>query len=230
MIFRQGVTHDTIKSMDIGYVVTVLGVILFSMMLHELMHGFVALKLGDDTARLLGRLTFNPLKHIDPFMTIALPLLIVITNMMTGANMPVFGGAKPVPFNPANVKSGEWGVALIAISGPLTNFVIAFVAFIVMAFGGFSSNGVMNMILTTTVWVNLGFFAFNILPIPPLDGSRVMYALAPDFVRRGMDVIERYGTVFVFALVLIGSGFLTQYMIVLINATVGLFSRIVGIG
>ena len=108
--------------MDIGYIAIVLGVILVSMMLHELMHGFIALKLGDDTAKMLGRLSFNPLKHVDPFMTVGLPLLIVISNMLTGASMPIFGGAKPVPFNPANIRN-EWGVALVAAAGPLVNLV-----------------------------------------------------------------------------------------------------------
>jgi Zn-dependent protease len=181
--------------MDFGYIVTVLGIILVSMMLHELMHGFVALKLGDETARLLGRLTFNPLKHIDPIMTIALPLLIIVTNAMTGAQTPVFGGAKPVPFNPANIRHDEWGVALMALAGPLTNFGIAFIAFLIVALGGIAPETALGTVLTTTVWVNLGFFVFNILPIPPLDGSRFMYAIAPDFVKKVMDVIHHYRSI-----------------------------------
>lgn len=215
--------------MDIGYIVTVLGVILVSMMLHELMHGFVALKLGDETARLLGRLTFNPLKHVDPIMTIGLPLLIVITNALTGASTPVFGGAKPVPFNPANIRHDEWGVALMAIAGPLTNFVIAFVCFATLAFSNIPTETVFGMILKTAVWVNLGFFAFNILPIPPLDGSRFMYALAPDFARKAMDIIEQYGVFLVFALVMVFNDIISMYMMTVINGCIQLFSRIIGI-
>ena len=223
---REG--SGIIKVMDIWNIVIVLGIILVSMMLHELMHGFVALKLGDDTARLLGRLSFNPIKHVDPFLTIMLPLLIVVTNGLTGANMPIFGGAKPVPINPANIRS-EWGVALIAASGPLVNLVLAFVSYGILAATGGDTSGVMGAILVASVSVNLGFFAFNILPIPPLDGSRVLYALAPDFVRKGMDAIERYGAVFVFALVLLFNDVLFQYMSGLITVLVTLFARVFGI-
>lgn len=102
--------------MDFGNVIAVLVIIFVSMTLHELMHGIVAYRLGDDTARLMGRLTLNPFRHIDPIMTIALPVMIIFTNALTGASMPVFGGAKPVPFNPENLKYGEWGIAMVAAS------------------------------------------------------------------------------------------------------------------
>lgn len=213
--------------MDIMYLVTVLGVILVSMMLHELMHGFIAFKLGDDTARLLGRLSFNPLKHVDPFMTIMLPMFIVITNGLTGANMPIFGGAKPVPFNPANIRS-EWGIALIAAAGPLVNLVIAFISFAALFVLG-SPQDLVGSILTASVWVNLGFFAFNIIPFPPLDGSRVLYVLAPDFARNIMDMIERYGTFFVLMIVLLFNNILIIYMTTVIRGALSVFSYIVGI-
>ena len=214
--------------MDIVYIATVLGVILVSMMLHELMHGFIALKLGDDTARLLGRLSFNPLKHVDPVMTIMIPLLIVVTNALTGATTPVFGGAKPVPFNPANIKS-EWGVALIAIAGPMVNLVIAFIAYGIFVYSGVLVDTVLGTILQAVVWVNLGFFAFNILPIPPLDGSRVLYALAPDFVRNIMEMIERYGVFLVFALVLLFNNLLFTYMSAMIGWVLTGFNYVLGI-
>lgn len=215
--------------MDIGYIITVIGVILVSMMLHELMHGLVAYWLGDQTARLLGRLTLNPAKHIDPFLTIGLPLLIVVTNALTGTSTPIFGGAKPVPFNPANIRHGEWGVALMAIAGPLTNLVIAFFCFGMVAVTGLDPTSIMGMILTTAVWVNLGFFVFNMLPIPPLDGSRVLYALAPDFVRKGMDAIERYGTFFVFLLVILLSNVLIMYLSTSIGWILQAFARLFGV-
>lgn len=215
--------------MDIGYIVTVLGVILVSMMLHELMHGFVALKLGDDTARLLGRLSFNPLKHVDPVMTIGLPLLIVVTNAMTGAHMPIFGGAKPVPFNPANIRHDEWGVALMAISGPLVNLVLAFFCYLILAKTGIALDSVLGGVLSTAVWVNLGFFVFNILPIPPLDGSRFLYALAPDFVRKAMDAIEQFSIVIVLAIVLLFNDVIGSYMIGVIGWTIDIFAKITGV-
>ena len=206
-------------------IVVIIGIILVSMTFHEVMHGFVAYWLGDDTARLQGRLTFNPLKHIDPFLTILLPLGLYLV----GA--PVFGGAKPVPFNPGRVRYGEWGAACVAIAGPLTNLFIAFIIFgIGVVTGqyltGITTNTVFQLIVTYGVVVNLGFFVFNMLPIPPLDGSRVLYALAPEFVRRGMEYIEQYGLIFIFAIVLFTGSYIGIFMQQAIQAIIALFSKI----
>jgi len=210
---------------DIVYLLIVLGVILISMTLHEAMHAFVAFWLGDDTARREGRLTLNPIKHIDPFLSIILPLGLALV----GA--PIFGGAKPVPFRPDQVKWGEWGAALVALGGPLTNLLIAFISFgIGVVSGVISVNGVeasfFGTIIMLMITVNLGFFVFNILPVPPLDGSRVLYALAPDFVRRGMEFIEQYGIILVFALVLVAAPLLGSYMSEVINFFLSVFSGI----
>lgn len=215
--------------MDIGNIATVLLVIFFSMTLHELMHGIVARWFGDDTAAVMGRLTLNPLKHIDPVLTIALPLLIIITNALTGTNAPIFGGAKPVPFNPARIDHEEWGIAGMALAGPLVNLILALLAYGGLVVFGNEGAPLVQSILTTTVWVNLGFFTFNILPIPPLDGSRVVYALAPDFVRKAMDAMERYGLVVVFILVMIAGPLLSSYMTTVINWILGLFAHIFGV-
>lgn len=205
--------------------IIVLVTILLSMTLHEAMHAFMGYFLGDDTAKAQGRLSLNPIKHIDPIMTIALPLFLAV---MGG---PIFGGAKPVPFNPHKVRYGEWGAALVAIAGPLTNLLIAFVVFGVGVLSGvITSAGVettlAGQIIITAVSVNLGFFVFNILPIPPLDGSRVLYALAPDPVKAGMEYIERYGIFLVFGLVLIGASVLGQIMAGGINGILQLFMTI----
>ena len=211
--------------MDITYLIIVLVTILLSMTLHEAMHAFMGYFLGDDTAKAQGRLSLNPIKHIDPIMTIALPLFLAV---MGG---PIFGGAKPVPFNPHKVRYGEWGAALVAIAGPLTNLLIAFVVFGVGVLSGvITSAGVeatlAGQIVITAVSVNLGFFVFNMLPIPPLDGSRVLYALAPDPVKAGMEYIERYGIFLVFGLVLIGASVLGQVMAGGINGILQLFMTI----
>ncbi len=184
---------------DVLYILIVLTVIFFSMTLHEVMHGFAAYWLGDDTAAKEGRLTFNPIKHIDPFLTIALPLILAVI----GA--PIFGGAKPVPFNPFKLRYDDWGAALVAFAGPLTNFVIAFILFASFALSKVETSTFAGQFLIVGVYVNLGFFVFNMIPVPPLDGSRVLYALAPEFVRRGMEAIERFGLIFIFALVMIAS-------------------------
>lgn len=209
--------------MDIGYIAIVLGVILVSMTLHEAMHGFMAYFLGDDTAKMQGRLTLNPIKHIDPFLTILLPVFLAI------AGGPIFGGAKPVPFNPARVRYEEWGAALVALAGPLTNFLLAFVVFGIYVLLGSPQSGLLAEIIVTFVYVNLGFFIFNMIPIPPLDGSRVLYALAPEFVRRGMEAIERFGIIFIFLIVLVASPLIGAFMVAAIRFFIDIFGFVFGI-
>jgi Zn-dependent protease len=208
---------------NIAYILVVIGVILVSMTLHEAMHGYVAYFLGDDTAKREGRLTLNPLRHIDPFLTLILPIVLAISGL------PVFGGAKPVPFNPARVKYDEWGAALVAIAGPLTNLLLAFVLFGLYVVFGAPQGGPVYLILMTGVMVNLGFFVFNIIPIPPLDGSRVLYALAPEFVRRGMEYIEQYGVIFIFLIVLLASSVIGTYMLTAIDFFLSIFTHIFGL-
>jgi Zn-dependent protease len=199
----------------------VLGIILISMTLHEAMHAFVGYWLGDDTAKREGRLTLNPIKHIDPFLTIILPLGLALIGG------PIFGGAKPVPFRPDQVKWGDWGAALVAIGGPLTNLVLAFIGFgVLVLIGGAPGYEMLGNILMTFVTVNLGFFLFNILPIPPLDGSRVLYALAPEFVRTGMRMIEQYGIILVFIIVLFAGSALSTFMRSGINFFIEIFTTI----
>ncbi len=166
--------------------VSVLGSILLSMTLHEAMHAYTSYWLGDDTAVRLGRLSLNPLVHIDPFTTVLLPILLLISGL------PPFGAAKPVPFNPSRVRHGEMGAALVGISGPLTNLALAFFAGGVMRIFEIS-NGVGYTIIGTFVLVNISFFVFNMIPYPPLDGSRLVYAFAPDSLRGVMRSIESTG-------------------------------------
>lgn len=205
---------------DLVYILVVFTVILLSMTLHEAMHAFVGYWLGDNTAKNEGRLTLNPIRHIDPFLSIILPLGLAIFGL------PIFGGAKPVPFNPSNLRGSEWGAALVAIAGPLTNLFLAFTLFGIWALLGTPDHGFWGLFLTTGFFVNLGFFAFNILPIPPLDGSRVIYALAPEFIRRAMETMERYGLIIVFALVLLGGQYISAFLLGIINFILGIFSGI----
>ncbi len=208
--------------MDITYVILVLVVILFSMTLHEAMHGYVAYWLGDDTAKAQGRLTLNPVAHIDPFLTLLLPMALAVSGL------PIFGGAKPVPFNPTRVRYGEFGAALVGIAGPLTNLLIAFFAFAIYAIAG-EPSGLWGLVFGVTVSVNLGFFVFNMLPIPPLDGSRILYAFAPDWARRGMEWLERYGVLLVFAIVMLFGSAIGQFMTTAINFFISLFAALFGV-
>ena len=212
--------------MSVVNIIMIFAIILLSMTVHEAMHAFMGYFLGDNTAKIEGRLTLNPLKHIDPFMTILLPL----TMALLGG--PVFGGAKPVPFNPNRVRYGEWGAAMVALAGPLTNLFIAFFAFGIGVLMGVVSNGglvassFLGSVIAMTVSVNLGFFVFNMLPVPPLDGSRLLYALAPESARRLMEQIEQYGTLVVFLLVVLFSSAIGRVMSACISTILDVFMMI----
>ncbi len=209
---------------NIIYILTIIIVVFVSMVFHEAMHAFTSDWLGDDTARLKGRLTLNPIAHIDPIFTLLLPVILAII----GA--PIFGGAKPVPFNPSRVRFGDFGAAIVALAGPLTNLFLAFLAFVIYVLLGTPvPTSVIGMILNVAILVNIGFFVFNILPIPPLDGSRLLYALAPDPARHIMETIERYGILFVFVLVMLFSQQISIFMQAAIQLVVGAFSAILGV-
>lgn len=161
-----------------------LTILLFSAILHEIAHGFVADRLGDPTARLMGRLTLNPKSHIDPFMSILLPLLLI----MSGSPV-IFGAAKPVPIDPFNLKEGRKDVALVALSGPLTNIVLAILASFLLKLISLpivtnvlspSLFAISYFLFTMIMKYNLLLAILNLLPIPPLDGSKVFSLLLPE--------------------------------------------------
>ena len=204
-------------------IIIILAVTLGAVILHELMHGVTAYWLGDRTAKDMGRLSFNPLKHIDPYMSILVPVCLYII----GA--PVFGGAKPVPIDTRNLKWREWGMALTAIAGPLTNFLLALIGFLIGHFSGLLySNDWWGFLFYEIVKVNLGFMVFNLIPIPPLDGSRVLYAIVPDSIRNLMASMEQYGFIVVYLLILVGGSVFQSVMIDGVNGVFRFFLWIVG--
>lgn len=162
-------------------------VLALSIAFHEMMHALVSDSLGDDTARRLGRVTVNPLSHIDPITTVALPLFLLL------AGLPPFGAAKPVPFHPGRVRHGEFGVALVALAGPLTNLFLAVLVAVGIRIFSPQSGGLVEQIMVIALQINVGFFIFNMIPFPPLDGSRVLYAFAPEPLQRFMEQIESLG-------------------------------------
>ena len=209
------------------YLIIVLIIIVASVILHELAHGVAAYLLGDRTAKDAGRLTLNPIKHIDPFMSILVPVVLYLLNA------PVFGGAKPVPINSHNLKWREWGLAIVALAGPLANFLIAFIAFLIAYFSGFATiynmgNNLVQFILVETIYINLGFMIFNLIPIPPLDGSRVLYAISPDFFRGILNSIERYGFIIVYLLIFLFSDVFSNLIVKGMNGVLEFFYMIVG--
>jgi len=161
------------------------------------MHGFVGYLLGDTTAKEEGRLTLNPLRHIDPFMTVLLPIITIIA---FGAPILV---AKPVPFNPDRVKFHEFGAALLAAAGPASNLLLASVAALLVRVSSISQLGPLSFPVVF-IEINIAIFVFNLIPIPPLDGSRVLYAFAPQALQQFMRDIEPYGLFIVFGLILLG--------------------------
>ena len=209
-------------NIDVSYLMIVLSVILLSMTAHEAMHGYMAYWLGDHTAKNEGRLTLNPIMHIDPVLTIAMPLLLALV----GA--PIFGGAKPVPFNPFAVRGGAYGAALVGLIGPLTNLVLSFAFFAIYALCGMPQ-GLAGDFLQLAVAVNLGFFIFNMIPIPPLDGSRALYAVAPESVQNIMDYIEHNGLLVVFALVMLFSSQIGQIIVTAQQAILRVYGALFGI-
>ncbi len=158
-------------------------VLVFSAVIHEVSHGFIAEKLGDPTARLAGRLTLNPLKHLDPFGSVILPLLL---SLLPGGI--IFGWAKPVPYNPFNLKKPEKGAALIALAGPLSNLLIAAVLSVVyrlIPFFAMENQLLLTMggFISVIILINVILGVFNLVPIPPLDGAKVILPLIPDHAR-----------------------------------------------
>lgn len=174
----------------VAFLVVVLAI---SITCHEFMHAYVSYRLGDDTARLSGRLSLNPLAHIDPFGTVLLPIILFL------AHLPVFGAAKPVPFDPTRLRNGDMGAAMVALAGPFTNLVLAI--FISLWLRLIPVGGLAEQFMELFVMVNVGFFIFNMIPFPPLDGSRLFYALAPDPLRALMQRVESFGLLGVFVFI-----------------------------
>ncbi|HEX3081654.1 MAG TPA: site-2 protease family protein, partial [Candidatus Saccharimonadia bacterium] len=156
----------------LGLIATIVGLVM-GLALHEFAHAWMGHYLGDTTARDHGRLTLNPLAHIDPFTTLLLPAFLIIVGL------PVFAAARPVPFNPWALRGGRWGAAAVAAAGPFTNLFIALVCSLWLHLLAGSSGVATYVVLGSIIAVNCGLFIFNMIPLPPLDGSRVLYAVAP---------------------------------------------------
>ena len=187
-----------------------IAILLFSVVIHEVSHGYAALALGDRTAKQAGRLTLNPIPHLDPFGSLLLPAL----SLLIGGF--VFGWAKPVPYNPYNLKNQKWGPALVGAAGPAANISLALIFGLTLRFlpdlaNGLGGSFLINFatIVSIIVFLNLLLAVFNLIPIPPLDGSKVLFAVMP-YEWRGLQMfLEQYG----FFLLLLFIFFFFQWLI-----------------
>jgi Zn-dependent protease len=190
-------------------------VLLFSVIAHEIAHGYAALKQGDDTALMLGRLTWNPIKHIDPFMTVILPL------MLWAVHAPILGGAKPVPVNPRKYKNFKRGDIIVSLAGVFTNLLVAIGCAILLAVFGFAgrglpqldaSFGILQAMMIQGVRLNAILIAFNLIPIPPLDGSHVMKYLLPASWSIRYVQFGRFGVILLIGVMYLAPGILNVWL------------------
>lgn len=183
---------------------------------HEFSHALAATSLGDPTAKLQGRLTLNPLSHLDPWGTLLL--------LFAG-----FGWGKPVPFNPYNLKEHKIGPAIISLAGPFSNFVLVVAFGLVLKFIypllGLGHENALFYFLYTLIIINVILMAFNLIPIPPLDGSKLLYAILPDSMDHVKETLERYGFIILVALIFLGSSILGRF----INYIVRITENIIGL-
>ncbi len=202
-------------------------IFLFSVVVHEVSHGLVAHRLGDSTAKERGRLSLNPLKHLDPIGSILVPGFLLLLSFFSGPGI-IFGWAKPVPVDFRRLRDQKYGPAKVALAGPLANLSLALVfGFFVRLGGGWASGSVFGgnllAVFGVIVWINLLLAVFNLLPIPPLDGSHILFALLPRRWQKYELVFQQYGLLLLLIFIFFFFNFLIPLLQFLFQLIVGHF-------
>lgn len=206
--------------MDVLNIIVIVAILLFSAIVHEICHGLMAERLGDSTARDEGRLTLNPISHIDPYGSILLPALMYFVQAPFTSHPLIFGAAKPVPVNFNNLRPQKMGMVLVSLAGPFSNFALAILFVIPIKFG--LANGIAEPILLEAILINLVLGTFNLIPIPPLDGSKVLAAFLPDRWMYELFKLERWG--FILVLIFLYLGWLENILLPVINLFAKIFN------
>lgn len=194
-------------------------ILIFSIIIHEVAHGAMAEKLGDKTARDMGRISLNPIKHIDLFGSIIVPLFLVIAK----SNM-LIGWAKPVPINPYTLRDKKYGEAKVALAGPLANISMAVIFSLIFRFAPLPSSLFgqnLAMILQYIVWINLLLAFFNLMPIPPLDGSHILFAFLPNSADSLKIFFNQFGIFFLLLFIYFVFPYLGKYIMAVFQLLVG---------
>lgn len=201
--------------MDISFIFQIL-ILIFSVVIHEVSHGYAALMQGDVTAKYAGRLTLNPIKHIDPVGSVILPLLL---SLIPGGLM--FGWAKPVPYNPYNLRNKRWGEVIVAVAGPVSNLIIAAVFGLLIRYSEFLNLGKSFVELSVVVvLINVVLAIFNLMPIPPLDGSKILFGFFPKKTLKLQAFFSKYSLIFLLIFIF----FVWEYMTPLIIFVAQIFT------
>jgi Zn-dependent protease len=204
--------------MDATSAIFYVAILIMSIVIHEVSHGFMAESFGDDTARDAGRLTLNPIPHLDLFGSILLPAVLVLLHTPF-----MFGWAKPVPYNPNNLSNKKWGTIAVAAAGVLANFLIAIVfGVIIRVSAGLNLSPAFYFITSAIVVVNLALGIFNLIPIPPLDGSKILFSLLPERAFSFIVKYEQYSLILLLIFIIFFSDYLYPVLAFLFHLITGL--------
>ncbi len=205
--------------MELTEIITAIFILIFSAIFHEIAHGWTAYVLGDPTAKNAGRLSFNPIKHLDPFGSLLVPLMLVLLN-----SGMILGWAKPVPINPFNIRDKKFGSAKVAASGPFSNLLLAIIFGLILRFAdpGNAIPASASLVFIYIVQINLILAVFNLIPVPPLDGSHILFSFFPKIREKILFAISGYGMAIAIMIIFFFSPFIFGIVRILAKLITGI--------